>query len=223
MIEWIVDARDAAHPVPDQGQRLTCLAMAMTGAHEHLVGSPLNSGYLCAEYLHWASANHPGGRGIPAAACAALHADGQPPAEQWPYTETTDDTDAGYGPPAEVLGPFARCNTASQPPDFDDLVEALRAGRWPVLGLRVTDAFAAAGAGIVLPDGAGRAGHAVLLVGAARVTTDALTPHLAQGDRLLCVRNSWGSGWGQDGHKLITVTAIAQTLVTAFVLESDLD
>ena len=223
MIEWIIDARDAAHPITDQGQRPTCLAMAMTGAHEHAVESSANSRYLCAEYLHWASGNYPGGRGTPDAASRALRADGQPPAEQWPYAESTDDADVGYAPPAHVVGPFARRNTVSQPVGFDDLVAALRAERWPVLGLRVTDAFAAPGSGIVLPDGAGRAGHAVLLVGAARLNGDTLAPHLTDGDRLLCVRNSWGSGWGQDGHKLITETAIAQTLITALVLENDPD
>lgn len=221
MIEWIVDSRDAAHPIPDQGQRLTCLAMATTGAHEHEVEASADSGYLSAEYLHWASGNYPGGRGIPTAATAALRADGQPPAEQWPYTVTTDDTEAAYGP-VGVVGPFARRNTASQRLDFNGLVEALRAGRWPVLGIRVSSAFAAPGAGIVLPDGPGRAGHAVLLVGAARLTS-ALTPHLVEGDRLLCVRNSWGNGWGQGGHKLVTEAAIAQTLITAFILEDDPD
>lgn len=221
MIEWTYDGRDAAHPVPDQGQRPTCLAMAMTGAHEHAGKATGHPGYLCAEYLHWASGNHPGGRGIPAAATAALRIDGQPPADQWPYAETTDDTDAGYAPPAQVVGPFARRTTAHQRLDFDNLVDALRAGRWPILGLRVTDAFAAPGKGIVLPDGPGRAGHAVLLVGAARVTGDGLAPHLAEGDRLMCVRNSWGTQWGQDGHKLITETAIGEILITAFVLDED--
>lgn len=223
MIEWMVDARNAAHPVPDQGHRPTCLAMAMTGAHEHAIESSANSGYLCAEYLHWASGSYPGGRGNPGAATAALCADGQPPADQWPYTETTDDAGTSYAPPTQVVGPFARRNVATQVLDFDDLVKALRNGRWPILGLRVTNAFAAAGAGIVLPDGPGRAGHAVLLVGAARVVGDALNPHLSAGDHLLCVRNSWGGSWGNAGHKLIAETAIAQTLITALVLEDDPD
>ena len=74
MIEWIVDARAATPPIADQGQRPTCLAMAMTGAHEHALKQTFS-----AEYLHWASGQYPGGRGIPAAARAALHNDGQPP------------------------------------------------------------------------------------------------------------------------------------------------
>jgi hypothetical protein len=220
LIEWIVDSRDAAHPIPDQGQRPTCLAMATTAAHEHEAKASADSGYLSAEYLHWASGNYPGGRGIPAAATAALLVDGQPPADQWPYSETTDETSPAYAPSPAVVGPFARRDSAAQALDFDDLVSALQVGRWPVLGLRVTDAFAAAGAGIVLPDGPGRGGHAVLLVGAARVRGNGLAPELVAGDRLLCVRNSWGVGWGLDGHKLITETALSQTFITAFMLDA---
>lgn len=221
MIEWIIDAREATHPVPDQGQRPTCLAMAMTGAHEHTVKAPVSGQHFSAEYLHWASGNYAGGRGIPAAASRALSDDGQPPADQWPYAEGTDDTAAGYSPPVQVVGPFARRTSVSQSLDFDDLVDALRDGQWPILGLRVTDAFAAAGAGIVLPNGPGRGGHAVLMVGAARVSGTALAPQVGDGERLLCVRNSWGTAWGLDGHKLITEKAIGQTLITAFVLGAD--
>lgn len=217
MIEWIIDARDHTHPVSDQGQRPTCLAMAITGAHEHAIGAPAVGDYLSAEYLHWAS-ERVGGRGVPAAATRALRSDGQPPAEQWPYLDTTDESDPGYAPPADVVGPFARCETVGQAHGLDDLVRSLREGFWPILGLRVTDAFAAPGTGIVLPDGVGRAGHAVLVVGAARVVGDALLPHLTDGAGLLCVRNSWGAGWGQDGHKLVSHEAIEQTLITAFVL-----
>lgn len=219
MIDWIIDARDANHPVPDQGQRPTCLATAITGAHEHVAVALAEGEALCVEYLHWASGQYPGGRGAPTAALRALRASGQPPEKQWPYNEATDENNSGYEPPGEVVGPFACRSAIGQSSRFDDLVQALREGRWPVLGLRVTDAFAAPGAGIVLPDGPGRAGHAVLVVGAARVVGNRLAPQLLDGEPLLCLRNSWGDGWGKNGHKLITVSAMEKMLITAFALD----
>ena len=214
MIDWIIDGRDAAHPVTDQGRRRTCLSMAITGAHEHAVGSSLSS-----EYLHWASGRHPGGYGSPKAATEALRHNGQPPAAQWPYCRAPGASVTGGSPPATVVGPFARRNSTTRWLGFDEIVDMLREDKWPVLGLRVTDAFAARGTGIVVPDGPGRAGHAVLAVGAAVLRGHGLGPDRDEDTRLLCVRNSWGSAWGWRGHKLITETAINDTLITAFALE----
>lgn len=214
MINWIIDARDANHPVSDQGRRPTCLAMSMTAAHEHAVG-----GSLSAEYLHWASGKHSGGRGAPIAATAALREDGQPASLQWPYSDCTDEKVATYKPPASVIGPFAKRNIAAKQQTFDEIVNMLCAGRWPILGLRVTRAFAAAGTGIVVPGGPGRGGHAVLVVGAAEVRGTGLEPDVMDGERLLCVRNSWGPGWGNEGHKLITESAVFENFITAFALQ----
>jgi C1A family cysteine protease len=102
--------------------------------------------------------------------------------------------------------------------DVDEMIEELRKGRWPVVGLRVTDAFAAAGDAIVLPDGTGRTGHAVLVVGAARVAGQEFAPRVLDGERLLCLRNSWGPAWGRDGHKLISESALKEAFLVAFVL-----
>jgi hypothetical protein len=213
LIEWIVDARAATPLIADQGQRPTCLTMAMTGAHELALQQTLS-----AEYLHWASGQYPGGRGIPAAARAALRNDGQPPGPQWLYHDSTDEMAADYKPPDSVTGPFCRRRTDLDITDIDEMIEELRNGRWPVLGLRVTNAFAAAGDAIVLPDGTGRAGHAVLVVGAARVAGHALAPRLVDGERLLCLRNSWGSAWGRDGHKLMSESALREAFLVAFAL-----
>jgi hypothetical protein len=213
VIEWIVDARAATLPIADQGQRPTCLAMAITGAHEQALEQALST-----EYLHWASGQYPGGRGVPAAAHAALHSDGQPPEPQWPYDTMTDETATDYLPPASVTGPFSCRSADRQITDVDGLIEELRNRRWPVLGLRVTDAFAAAGDSIVLPNGPGRAGHGVLVVGAAQVTGLDLAPDLLDGERLLCLRNSWGPAWGRDGHKLMSETAVRDAFLLAFAL-----
>lgn len=47
-----------------------------------------------------------------------------------------------------------------------------------------------------------------------------LEPHLHDGERLLCVRNSWGSGWGAEGHKLITEAALHECHILTFVRDS---
>lgn len=214
MLQWIEDLRAPWPDVTDQGQRSTCLSMALTSAHEYATGSSLS-----AEYLHWASGSHPGGRGNPRAASLALLHEGQPPHEQWPYNATTDDTIAGYGPARAVIGPFSRRRADRTLADVDEVIDELRGGRWPVIGLRVTDAFAAAGTAIVLPDGPGRAGHAVLAVGALIVLGDDLEPDLSDGDRLLCVRNSWGVGWGAAGHKLISEGALRECGILSIALD----
>jgi C1A family cysteine protease len=74
--------------------------------------------------------------------------------------------------------------------------------------------------GVVLPDGPGRAGHAVLAVGAASVTGRSLEPQLRDGEGLLCVRNSWGNAWGRDGHALMTEAAIGDCLILGFALDA---
>ena len=191
--------------------------MALTSAHEQATGVPLS-----AEYLHWASASHPGGRGNPEAASMALRTQGQPPHEQWPYRSDIDETLPGYGPDATVTGPFARRRGDRRLTGVDDVIEELQRGRWVMVGLGVTDAFAAPGTGIVLPDGRGRAGHAVLAVGALVVRGDDLEPDLRDGDRLLCVRNSWGPGWGVDGHKLISEAALNDCVILTLALDDAL-
>lgn len=118
-----------------------------------------------------------------------------------------------------MVGPFTRSRADRRLTDLDQVVAELQQGRWAVVALRVTDAFLAAGDGIVLPDGPGGAGHAVLAVGASTIRGDRLQPHLDDGDRLLCVRNSWGPRWGADGHKLISEDALGDCLITALAFD----
>ena len=124
---WIEDLLAPWPEVTDQGQRSTCLSIALTSAHEHATGSSLT-----AEYLHWATGSHPGGRGNPRAAGVAWLPQGQPPHEQWPYSEATDDTIPSYGPANTVIGPFSRPRADRTLSDVDEVIE--EHGGWPLVG-----------------------------------------------------------------------------------------
>nr|WP_279218200.1 C1 family peptidase [Rhodococcus erythropolis] len=197
----------------DQGQRGTCLAIAITTSH----GRERKADFS-AEYLHWSSGKYHSGRGDPRAAGAALQRDGQPPEHQWPYDANLNDADPSYVPRATLKGPFQFGRTDRILSSVDDMVLEIDGGGWPVIALRVTDRFQRAEGGLVLPGGRGSAGHAVLAVGVATVLGAA--GELKQDDRLICIRNSWGDRWGVNGHALITEQALNECMIFATALDS---
>ncbi len=215
MLSWIVDLRAALRPVGDQRGRLTCLSWALTAAHEFTVAG----GPFSVEYLHWSSGTYPGGRGTVLAAAAALRTDGQPEEVQWPYLEHNDDAHPGYGPPNTVVGPFSKVVIRLSTIDVDTWIADLTSGRLPVVALRVTDTFLAATGGIVVEDGPGIGGHAVTAVGVAQYTGPQDLGVVHPGDRLVCVRNSWGEQWGVDGYALMTETALAECGIGSLVVD----
>jgi hypothetical protein len=215
MLSWIVDLRATLAPAGNQGGRPTCLAWALTAAHEFAA-----PGRLSVEYLHWNAGKYPGGRGTALAAAAALRADGQPDEVQWPYLEHNDDAHPGYGPPNTVVGPFSKAAVRLSGIDVDTLVAGLSSGRLPIVVLRVTDAFIAATGGVVGRDGRGTDGHAVVAVGVARYGGQQdLGAVLHSGDRLVCIRNSWSERWGVNGYALMTESALSECAVGSFLVE----
>lgn len=79
----------------------------------------------------------------------------------------------------------------------DAAEKALRGGLPVNFGTLVDKAFIAFRGGkvLTLPAGATEGGHAMLIVGVRR---------LANGKRLFKIRNSWGTGWGDDGYAWVT-------------------
>jgi Papain family cysteine protease len=211
-LRWIVDRRSGISPVGDQGRRRTCLAWAATAAHEGHVLNPLS-----VEFLHWACDPPTGGRGTIAGLVSALGNKGQPPSGQWPYDSSTDDSNPSYAPPASVSGPFHTALIRLVDVTPNSLASELIDGRLPVAGLRITPAFLAARGGIVHGSEAGTDGHAVAVVGIAEIA-QAVGP-LPVGERLICVRNSWGSSWGIAGFALVAETAWLACSILAVVLE----
>jgi|ERR1700677_528099 len=213
-LSWIADRRTGLPPVGDQGLRRTCLAWAATTANEIRASEPLS-----VEFLHWASGRPPHRRGTPGGLTAALRAKGQPPDSQWPYNQHTDETAPDYAPPEEVVGPYYTAQARLIGTDSNALTENLTAGYLPIAGLRITTAFLHAPGGVIHTSDKGTDGHAVTVVGIAEMLRS-FGP-LAAGERLICIRNSWGSSWGAAGYALITSTAWTACAIIALVLEPE--
>ena len=206
MLTWMIDHRDSLAPVGHQGSRPTCLSWAVSTVHDYVVQQERMS----IEYLHWSSGNYSGGRGNVLAASASLQLDGQPPRTQWEYLDTCDEQDATYAPPTTVVGPFSRASLQAAAIDVDFIAAQLLAARLPIVCLRVTDSFIAARGGVVELDGPGQTGHATVAVGVALFTGIQPMGVIQPGERLVCLRNSWGNTWGVDGHCLISEPALSQ-------------
>ena len=191
MIMAVRDMRPALLAVRSQGNRPTCLAFATSAANENL--SRVDE-HLSVEYLYFHAVartlgfSPDAGTTMEAAAEALLH-DGQPTESHWPYL---DAVPVGWAPPA-FGDPLFRGTLRVGRLSFDDIVKELEAERPVVLGLLISDVF-------YVPDADGRVvpaigdtlrgGHAVLAIGHGSDS----------GGHFLLVRNSWGAGWGLNGH-----------------------
>lgn len=198
-----VDLRElTGESVLDQGNRPTCVAFAVSAAHEALrtrLGDDRT--HLAPEsiWAHAVAAGSASASGMPlASAVPALAEDGQPTLEQWPHN---DSLGAGTETPPSFAGP-APWTTASlvMSAPCGDGVEAelelwLAQGRVVAVVLEVTPEF-------YRPDSSGRISeprrgfgsgglHAVACVGA---TTDPVH------GRMLLVKNSWSEIWGDRGY-----------------------
>jgi C1A family cysteine protease len=196
-----VDLRNRLPAVRDQGERSTCLAFAVTAAHEFARRGSPDTDDLSEDALYWGckqvDGNWEPGSSFESAR-QALDQWGQPVEETWAYDE--DRTDSGpYGPPDGVTpgdAAWFRGRLSQMALDLDGINDALRDGAPVAIGIVLTDGF-------YRPDDEGRIpgpkdqerlweGHAVLVVG-----------FLEDDGGYLIVRNSWGPDWGLDGYGLL--------------------
>ena len=205
-----VDLRALLPPVRDQGPRATCLAFAVTAAHEvaRAVGLPVVED-LAEEVLYWGCKQIDGdrkpGSEFPSSA-TALARWGQPDEGLWPYDRTRDDTSADYAPPPAALEPSICRHTRLQSigATIPEIKRCLCQGRTVALGLWLTRGFFTSSGGQIPapePHEARLEGHAVLVVGYDDGARD--------GQGVLIVRNSWGTTWGDGGYGYLPYAHLA--------------
>jgi len=117
------------------------------------------------------------------------------------------DPPAGWKPPAG-LTVFRR---ATEPKNADVMAieEAIRAAASPVLGIQVPEPFFdPAPPWVITPTGSVRGLHAVAAVGIGTFG----------GDKVILIRNSWGTDWGDEGHAWLSTDFLNQHLIEVFIL-----
>jgi hypothetical protein len=205
------DLRANLAPVRDQGQRGTCLAFAVTAAHEAARrGAPPED--LSEEALFWGckriDGNWTGGTRF-ASAATALGRWGQPLETGWPYDPSRPDGVA-YSPPVRPGAGWFRSGLRRGAVAPDEVRAVLDGGTPVLLGVVVYDTLFRPDPGGHIADppfGAKPRGrHAILAVG-----------HRA-GE--LLIRNSWGTSWALGGYAWIGDTYIATHARDAWVIET---
>ena len=198
MLPTSVDFRKLMDEVRDQGSRPTCVAFALTAAHEKWrVAAENISEDLCEEFLYWAAKkvdmNGLAGTSLNSAA-KALGDTGQPNEDSWPYDSEFDDSLSNLEPPA--LLDFDKCiqlETEALDLTLTEIKSRLSSEDAVVLVVPVCDSFFITDDGFMQlpsPEEIIADLHAVLIVG----YDDSLH------NGVLMIRNSWGADWGDEGY-----------------------
>lgn len=213
------DLRPLLPPVRDQGMRGTCLAFALTAAHEIArAGGKQVREDLSEAALYWGCKQIDGDTGSGSewtSAAAALERWGQPPEEWWPYNGALEAE--GAQPPAGAPDPGTGHHARLRPVDssVEKIKREVHQGRAVALGLWLSRGFFAPVRGYIPFEGPADLideGHAVLVVG----YDDGTAPESG----VLIIRNSWGTEWGDAGYGYLPY-AYLETGASAWVVEPE--
>ena len=201
------DYRSTLGPIRDQGARPTCLAHAVSTAHEHARG---NAVPLSPEYLHYfasSGSEHAPGVSVPEMSVTLVEI-GQPTEVDCPYH--ADSLPPNWSPPEGVS--LYRRASIEKPPLTAEVETSLTAGRPPVLGISLPTTFHdPVSPWLISPHGTVVGLHAVLAVGLA-----------VDGDqRRFLIRNSWGVQWADGGYAWLDGSFLQQHLREILVVTEE--
>ncbi len=193
------DLRPRFGDARDQSPRATCLAFAASDAHAAVRAGGWQP--LSAEWAYYHALKRDGG----VVGCGtrlgamqhALHIDGQPVEEDWPYIAREILPHDTWSPPSGVSSLYFR-QSANANASFADICSELDKANPVIVVMTLSrtfdfewdDEFVVDADEPTVPDRV----HAVVAVG-----------HGTRGtDKLILVRNSWGTSWGDSGHAWIS-------------------
>jgi hypothetical protein len=215
-VQILCDLRSLFGAARDQDQRPTCLAFAASDAHAALrpPWTPLSVEFVFYHAQRRAERTPHDGATLPAM-LDALREDGQPIEAGWPYLAVVPS----IWKPAGAVGPLYRRRGEHAGNTVAEIIKRLDQG-CPVLVLLTLSAafdFAHSTSGIVdqqpgeQPNPQRR--HAVIAVGYG----------LLANRKVVLVRNSWGSEWGEQGYAWLTETYLSPRIFRIGILTEDPD
>lgn len=202
-----VDLRSRLGAVVDQGARPTCLSHALSASHEYARRSTVR---LSVEYLHYFSTGGQVSRGSSVAnARSALEFQGQPGERL--CTDFSLSPPSGWAPEPGL--PVFRRRSIMVPATGANVVRAIRETRVPILGISLPrQFFRPKNPWIISPSDLTYGLHAVVGVGVR-----------SRRNRLaVLIRNSWGTGWGDNGHALLASEFLQCHLRDVIVLTEEI-
>ena len=214
-ISIIKDLRGHFGPARDQDPRPTCMAFAGSDAH---AGARPGWNPLSVEWAYYHALLRDGSKpheGLSLAAMlATLENDGQPVEVEWPYIASLFADFASYRPPIVGSAIFKRKSKVLSA-TIDEILAYLGADR-PVLFLMSISPlfYSVPSSGIVSgtePIQRNRI-HALVAVGHGTNS----------GKRLVLVRNSWGEGWGLNGHAWLDEEYLKPRLLGAAAMAEEI-